>query len=380
MRHVAYLIPTLDRIGGAERQVVLVAKGLAARGWRISVIALSGFGGSAAAELGSHGIEFISLAMRKGLADPRGWLRLRSWIRRKRPDILHGHLPHAAWMGRWIRLMADVPVVLDTIHTSAIGPTGRIWGFRLSRWLPDHVTAVSQDVASAYEQAGMISPARLRVIPNGVEASKIIPDSEARNCARARVGVTDEFLWLAVGRLEAVKDYPTLLAAFASLRTSAHLVIAGTGSCESVLVQLSDELGVQPRVHFLGFTDDVQRWFQAADGFVISSLWEGLPVALLEAASWGLPAVGTDVAGTRRVIQHGTSGLLVQRNSPCDLAKAMSHMMEMNREDRLTMGLRAKGLTQERFSMECVLTQWEKLYAELLYQTANAKRKSDCFD
>ena len=101
MRRIALVLPGLDRIGGAERQVMLVAKGLNRRGWHVSVVALSGNGGEAAAELSSAGIQFLSLEMRKGLADPRGWIRFHRWLRREKPDVIHAHLPHAAWLVRW---------------------------------------------------------------------------------------------------------------------------------------------------------------------------------------------------------------------------------------------------------------------------------------
>ena len=124
MSHVALLIPGLDRIGGAERQVVLIAKGLLGRGWRVSVVALSGSGGQAAAELTAAGAGFLSLEMRKGLADPRGWIRFNRWLRQEKPDVVHAHLPHAAWLARWSRLGAHVPAMVDTLHSSSTGKLG----------------------------------------------------------------------------------------------------------------------------------------------------------------------------------------------------------------------------------------------------------------
>src|SRR5579862_758396 len=103
MTHVAYLLPKIDRIGGAERQVILLATGLKKRGWKVSVICLSGIGGDAREQLNSAGVDFLSLEMRKGLVDPRGWIRLRRWMREGRPDVVHAHLPHAALMARWSR-------------------------------------------------------------------------------------------------------------------------------------------------------------------------------------------------------------------------------------------------------------------------------------
>src|SRR4051794_11126095 len=100
MNHVAFVIPTLDRIAGAERQVVLLATSLIKRHWQVSIIALSGTGGDAVGELDDAGATFMSLEMRKGLMDPRGWFRFNRWLKRERPDIIHAHLPHAAWLAR----------------------------------------------------------------------------------------------------------------------------------------------------------------------------------------------------------------------------------------------------------------------------------------
>src|SRR5208337_35911 len=104
---------------GAERQVLLLATGLRRRGWNVTVIALAGSGGEAAVSLEREGIGYLTLEMRKGLADPRGWLRLIRWLRRNRPDVVHAHLPHAAWMARGVRLLVRVPVVVDTIHSAS---------------------------------------------------------------------------------------------------------------------------------------------------------------------------------------------------------------------------------------------------------------------
>ena len=133
MSHAAMAIPGLDRVGGAEQQAILLAKGLRRRGWRTSVVALSGTGGTTAAELEDAGVRFTSLQMRKGLADPRGWIRFQRWLWREQPDVLHAHLPHAAWLARWSRLAAPVPLVVDTLHSSATGKTGRHFGYACSR-------------------------------------------------------------------------------------------------------------------------------------------------------------------------------------------------------------------------------------------------------
>ncbi|MGO8934469.1 MAG: glycosyltransferase [Terracidiphilus sp.] len=366
MSHAAIAIPGLDRIGGAERQAMLLAKGLRRRGWRVSVVALSGSGGPAAAELRDCGVAFMSLEMRKGLADPRGWIRLQRWLWREQPDVLHAHLPHAAWLCRWSRLAAPVPVVIDTLHSSCTGKSARRIGYACSRWLPDHVTAVSRATAVSHLSAGMVREDQLSILANGIEVDSWEPNVNARREARRQLGLTDEFLWLAVGRLEAVKDYPTLLRAMAYAPEKARLLILGAGPLEMELTTLATKLGLERRVCLLGFEPNVQRWMQAADGFVLSSRYEGLPMVLLEAGACAVPAVATDVPGTCEVIVDVVNGSLARAGDPHSLCEAMAGLMSMPIEERYAMGECARRRVIEEFGMESVLDRWERLYEALL--------------
>jgi glycosyltransferase involved in cell wall biosynthesis len=374
MKHLALLIPTLDRIGGAEQQVLLLAQGLRVRGWRVSVIALSGTGGDAAAKLRAAGIEFLSLEMRKGLADPRGWLRFHRWLLHEEPDVLHAHLPHAAWMARWSRLTAPVRVLVDTIHSTATGTPGRKLGYKASNGLSDRVTAVSQAVAEAWQAAGMVSGNKLTILPNGVDLAAWKPDAAVRAAVRTELKLQNEFLWLAAGRLEPVKDYPTLLRAMALTPADAILVVAGQGLLQTSLMQLTATLCIETRVRFLGFEPDVRRWMQAADGFILASLREGLPMGLLEAAACALPAVATNIPGTREAIQNGQTGLLAEAGNPQALSTAMNTLMRMPESERTAMSERARQHIAAHFSLEAVLDRWEALFAALLKQNPQPMR------
>jgi glycosyltransferase involved in cell wall biosynthesis len=379
-RSIAMIIPGLDRIGGAEQQLLLLARGLHARGWRVSVVALSGAGGVSGQQLIAEGIGFTSLGMRKGLADPLGWIRFNRWLRQHRPDVVHAHLPHAAWLARWSRLAAPMPVLVDTVHTSATGERGRRVGYRCSRWLPDQVSAVSQAVAQAYLKARMVSEKTLTVLPNGVDVSHWKPDPLARESMRRKLHAQDEFIFLAAGRLDPVKDYPTLLTAIAGLPAisgrpaSARLIIAGAGPLENSLRQLAAELGIADRVEFLGFQPDLYRWMQAADAFVLSSLWEGLPMGVLEAAACGLPSVATDVPGTREAVMDGKTGFLATAVDAPAFQAALARMMALPRSEREAMGRKARQFIMQRFSLEQVLDRWESLYNALLARIREAKR------
>jgi glycosyltransferase involved in cell wall biosynthesis len=369
--HVAQVIPGLDRIGGAEQQVLLLARGLKRRGWRVSVVALTGSGRAAADQLESEGVEFISLGMRKGLADPRGWLRFHRWLRRAAPDVVHAHLSHAALLARWSRLAAAVPVVVDTLHSSATGGLGRRFGYRLSNFLADRVSVVSEAAAQSHLAAGTVSRGKLVVLPNGVEPERWRRDEQVRAAARLELGLRGEFVWLAAGRLEPVKDYPTMLRAMALLPEPSRLIIAGDGARQAELTALTAELGLGGRVRLLGFAQDLERWMNAADGLVLSSRWEGLPTALIEASAAGLPAVATDVPGVREVLGPGADGArLAAPGDPVALARAMAALMQTPPEVREAIGVRARQYALEQFSLETVLSRWESLYLAPAHESA----------
>lgn len=369
--HVALIIPALDQIAGAERQVMLLARGLRSRGWRVSVVVLSGDGGLAAAELQEAGIAFTSLQMRKGLVDPRGWTRFIGWLWREKPDVVHAHLAHAAWLARWSRLFAKIPVLIDTLHSSSTGTAGRRLGYRLSRSLADQVTAVSRAVADSHLAAKMVNRKSLVVVHNAVDVEEWRPNEEVRAAIRRELGLDNQFLWLAAGRLEMVKDYPTLLKAMVNLPRSARLVIAGQGSLLGNLAHLSSRLGLGGRVRFLGHAPNLRRWMQAADGLVLTSRWEGLPMVLLEAGACALPVIATDVPGSREVVVDNQTGTLVPPANPDELAWAMTAMMRMSAEQRRAMGVRARKRIVEEFSVPRVFDRWEELYAGLLRQRSS---------
>jgi len=374
VNRVAYLIPTIDRIGGAEQQVLLLATGLARRGWRISVIALSGNGGDAAKTLQSAGIAFNSLGMRKGLADPRGWLRLHAWILRNHPDVVHTHLPHASLLARWSRIASPVRVIVDTIHSPATGGRTRRIGYRLSAGSVDVATAVSQAAAGPWLKAGLISDGNLAIVPNGVNTDHWKRDEGIRCERRRELGLSDQFLWLAVGRLSPVKNHATLLRALARITHHTRLVIVGEGPLHDELHSLASELGLRERVSFPGFQNDVCRWMQAADGFVLCSSWEGLPIALIEAGACELPAVITDIPGSREVLPDSLRGAAVPVGDADALATAMSAVMCLPGEERRALGRQLRISVCTRFGLGAVLTQWEDLYSALLEKNSQPSR------
>jgi len=377
MSHIAFLIPGVDRIAGAEAQVLLLAEALQQRDNRITVIAMSGSGGAARERLTASGCTFLSLQMRKGWADPRGWLRLLRWLRQHQPEIVHCHLPHAIWLGRCSRLLAPRKVHLDTLHTTATGPASHQRAFRWTAVFSDLVTAVSPAVRDSQLNHAVTAKQPFVVLPNAVNTARWAPSVEARRSQRKTLGVaTADFLWFAAGRLEAVKDYPTLLHAFAALPSQARLLIAGSGPLAAPLERLIHSLELANRVQLLGQRNDLPELLPAADAFVQASLWEGMPMSLLEAGAAALPVVATNLPSIAGVVIEHETGLLAEPSEPESLAAAMLAMMQLPQAERAQMGRDARQHICENFALDKILDRWKALYQQSLNAHPQPRRWS----
>jgi glycosyltransferase involved in cell wall biosynthesis len=143
------------------------------------------------------------------------------------------------------------------------------------------------------------------------------------------------------------------------------------------LRDLASSLNLGQRVSFLGFVPEVLPLLQAADGFVLASQWEGLPIALLEASCCGLPAVATSVPGITDVITDSQSGILAKGCDSRDLADAMARLMQKPPAARDSLGESARQAIIERFSLETVLDRWEELYLGLLTRNPHPRRRGN---
>lgn len=362
---VVLLTTSLAR-GGAETQVALLAVALRERGWAVHVVSLvepCAF----QAELAVAGVELHSLGMSAGQPDPRGAARLAVILRRVRPAVLHSHMFHANLLGRLARLAFPIPRVISTLHSlaesSRQSPDVR-WRDRLYRMtdsLADCTVAVCQAVAERHEAAGAVRREKLRVVPNGIDTGRFRPDEARRALVRDEMGAEGEFVWLAAGRLMWKKDYPTMLRA-AARQPGCTLWIAGAGPLEGELRAMARELGVNAR--FLGAREDLPELMNAADGLVLSSVVEGLPMVLLEAAASGLPSVATDVGGAGEAVAGSRTGFLMPAGDAGALAKAMARLAALPAEARQEMGRAARAMVLEKFDLRVVTSHWEKLYRD----------------
>jgi len=368
MSHHILFLTTFLAYGGAEIQVAQLAMRLQARGWDVDVVSMR-TPEALTDDLQQAGVFVQTLGMRKGAPDPRAIFRLARIIRQQRSKIVHSHMVHANLLARATRPFAPAKVWLCTAHSTDEGGPNRERAYRLTDFLCDLTTQVSMAGLRRYVEVKATPRQKIRYLPNGVDTQKFHPRKETRARVRRDLGLGDAFFWLAVGRLDPAKDYPTMLRAFARSRRGARrplLMIAGQGPERARLETLADQLKIGDAVRFLGVRQDVPALMAAADAFVMSSAWEGLPMVLLEAQATALPAASTDVGGVNEVIDDDRSGYLVPSGQPDALAGAMLRMMALSEKERHEMGRAGRAKIEAIYSLDHVVSQWEALYLQLL--------------
>jgi glycosyltransferase involved in cell wall biosynthesis len=353
-------------LGGADQQLLSAAQVLRDRGHDIRIVSLTPLG-PMGLEARSLGLTTDSLEMRRGVPDPRGLVRLVRIVRAWKPDVVHSHMVHANLMARALRLLVSVPVLVSTIHNVYEGGPGLMAAYRLTNGLVDQMTIISEAAAGRFVGERIVPARLLTVIANGVDTERMrnVPPGTG-DMLRSSFGATAaEFVWLAVGRFEIAKDYPNLLRAFARVRAArpdAVLVIVGQGSLQGEAEALTAELGVRDAVRFLGARNDVPAVMSAADGYVMSSAWEGMPMVLLEAAAAGLPIVATAVGGNGEVVREGESGFLVPARDPAALGAGMVRLMALPEGERRALGERGREHVRANYGLHRVAERWERVY------------------
>jgi glycosyltransferase involved in cell wall biosynthesis len=362
---IVYVLNSLA-VGGTERLVAGLAQRLAARGHAVALVVLrpqepDGF---------STNLHVVHLNMDGNAASLLPGLgRGMSFLRRFRPDLIHSHNFHGNMLGRAFKLNDRRTALVSTIHNVYEGGWPRMLAYRLSDPLADRVTAVSEAVAERYVRLKAISRSKCVVVTNGIETGEFVPDAERRHAMREEMGVGEEFVWLAVGRNTVAKDHANLMRAFGQVwrgLPQSQLWIAGGAPAggKETYAAISMPRGALEHVRRLGLRRDIPALLDAADGFVLSSAWEGMPLAVGEAMAMEKPVVATDVGGVRELV--GDAGLVVASKDSNSLADAMLAMMQRPAAARAELGRTARARIGSRFSMDRKAEEWETLYRSVL--------------
>ncbi|HIA14132.1 MAG TPA: glycosyltransferase family 1 protein [Nitrospirales bacterium] len=359
-------------MGGAERQAQLLAQALVRKGCHVEILTQS-------------------LERRTGSSHEDGVLVHRSIQTLKKGKIFGlTYLMSSFWSLLCLRFQCDVihcqSLYLDSCVAALMGKPvlGMMAGDRdlhrmqqmvgafiwmgLIRRLSGFV-AISDPIEKKLLAVG-VSSDKIYRLPNGVDMTGFVPV-----CKQEKVGLrtrlqipVDASVAIFCGRLAPEKNLKNLLHVWAGVTkqlSKAHLLLVGSGPEHAELERVARQLGLLEQVHFLGQKNDVLPYLQASDFFVLPSLREGCPNALLEAMAVGLPCVATRVGAIPELIDSGRNGILIDLNEVSATVRAIVQLVE-DPEKAFRLGQAARDTVKERCSMDHIADQFIQIYKELL--------------
>lgn len=332
--------------GGTETMLARSIEEVRARGQGIHEFDVCTFvpGGAIEQALHAMGIRTFSLNARGAWGLLRAPLELARLIRRGGYDIVHGYLFPAEVLVALVSLFVREPAYVLSKHNAWTRRT-KPWHIALERFTTSRYARIvcnSNDVERAVVGRVPSTAGRTVVVPNGIPAGATVVSA-------AQAAAYDV---IAVGNLrDNQKGIDILLRALALIPGGfGRAIVVGDGPARHGLEQLSRELGLTDRVEFRGASRQVPELLAAARVFVLSSRYEGMPNALMEAMAQGLPAVATAVGGVAEIMIDGETGVIVPPEDPEALARAIASLLsDDERASRL--GQAAKARIQERFSV-----------------------------
>ncbi|HDJ22726.1 MAG TPA: glycosyltransferase family 1 protein [Candidatus Aminicenantes bacterium] len=373
------VVEVIDRsfLGGGQRHILHLASRLNKHQFEVHVCSSSPgpfIHQVRARDLSHHSIQIGKASLCRSVT------ALKRLFSQESFDIVHTHGGVAGLVGRWAASRAGIPVIVHTLHgIHYLHYRNPIWKWLmmsqeklLSRWT-NRIICVSEADAQRVLHYKLVPPAKLSVIYNGVEwevKEQISPQlkKQKKVTLLTSLGVeTNNYLVGTVARLHRQKGLIYLFQSFPLIKEkigNVVLVVVGGGPLEKRFRAFLRKKGWERQIHLLGEQDKVSDYYSAFDLFVLPSLWEGLPLALLEAAQWELPVVATDIGGHREVIFSGRNGLLVSPKDSHSLGDAIIWMNKHPHEAH-QFGQELARDIYRRFNLQAMVARIEKIYLDL---------------
>ena len=360
-------VSTSTTLGGAEKTLFTLATRLRGRDCETAGVVGIKPPGHYAQRLTKEGIKTWSLDL-VGWPSPSHAAALERIIREAKPDIVHALMYQAIQLCRFVKRRSDVPFRLVSSPRVNYRSRSRA-SLLLDRWLrrEDDLLISESEASRAFLLSLGYAPERVRTVRNGVDLPEL-PSAAERKRARLQLGLReDEPLLLSMGRLDEQKGHSVLLDAAARLQAQnrPRCAVVGDGPLRDRLRRQAVRLGLERSVQLPGERADVRAWMHAADVFVLPSLWEGLPNALLEAMALGLPTVASRVDGVPEAVTDGIEGVLVKPEDPAALAAALDSLLA-DAALRRRLGEAGRARVAKEFTVPAMLSGTQACYREVL--------------
>jgi len=370
---ICFFIDSLRR-DGAQNILAKLANGLISKGYDQRVYCLNDAQSpSMVKKITEGGTDVVTIGKAK-LLTATGLLKIFIDLKKWSPHIVVTFLPFSHIIGRTLARLASVPFVVSSIRQRNVHTP--FWYYPLSRltarWA-DKVVFNSRDVIEFALANEGVREHQVSYIPNGVEIPAE-PSADRSHQVRGELGIAASTLVIGtVGRLYAQKGVTHLLQAFTKVvhgLDDSILLIVGEGPLLKHLKGESRDLGIDANVRFLGERSDVPELLNAFDVYVQSSLFEGMPNAVMEALAAALPVVATEVDGISELIDDGRNGRLIPPGDSEALADAIIYARENESEAR-RMGAAARLRMKAEFSVDKMVTGFDRLFRGLIDASAD---------
>lgn len=301
--------------------------------------------------------------------------RVRNYIRTHEIDLIHSHLPWAGILARFVGNDTSIPIVYTEHNTWERYNKLSYWGNRLTFKKQNVAIAVSNEVALSMRLSMLFNPIRphkdfyVKTIQNGVNTLQFQRCNDARAEIRKSLGISSDtyvvgkvavfrsqkrlWLWINVA-LEILEKAP-----------NTHFMLVGDGDWKDKILNQIQLSGKASNFHWVGVQKNVIPYLSAMDIYMSSSEFEGLPIAMLEAMSCGLPVVATSAGGIAEVIQDGIEGYLCSVEAWKQLAPLTLQLLQ-NEEQYRSFAFAARKRVKEEFSMHTMVQQLEAVYHKVL--------------
>lgn len=319
----------------------------------------------------AKGIESFSLDTVSRKEFPKAVLKLKNWLRQNKIDIIQTHLYDASLVGLLAAKLARTPLKILTGHHSHEMPFYKgkpsFWGDWLSsRFLADYIIAPSGQMKEVFVECEGVPENKIAVVHHGFDLSKLTHSESGRERVRKEFNLEGKTVFGAVGKIFWIKDFPTLIEAFAQVaKEDANnvLMIVGEGD-QTGLLTLAKKLSIEKQVIFTGWRSDMIDLFSAMDIFVHPSLAESFGLVITEAMAMEKPLICTDVGIAREIIKDGENGFVVPVSDGKKLGAAMKNIL-LKRENWREMG-KFNRRTVQQFTAEKMAQGYQQCYLEWL--------------
>jgi glycosyltransferase involved in cell wall biosynthesis len=330
-----------------------------------------------AQQLREAGLEVTSLPMRRQIEPVEDWFclrQLKAIIRQWQPQIVHGHSAKGGFLSRLAaREMPGVCSLYNPhgfpfqMRTSPLKHRLYVALERYAARYTDGLIATCESQRALALEHRLLPDEKITVIPNGIRTEQFAVAVD-RSALRRELGLPEQATVIGcIAALSPQKGVQFLVEALPEVRRKvpdAHVLLVGDGLLRPSLQRLAKSLHVAEAVHFAGLRSDVPQILKALDLFVLPSLWEGLPYALLEAGAAGLPVVATDIPGNHDVIEHGVTGRLAKPAAAADLAAQI--IAALSDPATPTHAAALHRLIETRYTLAKMVSAHAELYEKLI--------------